>query len=189
MKYFSVINVLRKKELTKACIALYDLIIFAVMIFTIFFVVIANKDSYLIENYPKLVLFLFGFSFAKLVGHLQIAHLAAAPFEQFRKTILAFLFFMNILSVINIMFESGKNSILIFDFFIVIFIIFNFFSWLHFAYFVSEELCEVLDINRFSIKPKIKNDNELKDVQYIQVTVDNLENSERSVENIDKNNI
>lgn len=38
------------------------------------------------------------------------------------------------------------------NFVIIFFLVFNFLSWFHYAYCVSEELCDYLDINRFSIK-------------------------------------
>jgi hypothetical protein len=38
---------------------------------------------------------------------------------------------------------------------IIFFLVFNFAAWFHFAYYMSEEMCEFLKIQRFSI-PHIK---------------------------------
>lgn len=43
---------------------------------------------------------------------------------------------------------------------VIFFLLFNFTAWLHYAYFVSKELCEILNIDRFSIKEQ-----PLKEVQ------------------------
>ena len=41
---------------------------------------------------------------------------------------------------------------------ILFFLIFNFISWLHFAYFCSEELCIILNIKRFSLGKRNENE-------------------------------
>lgn len=53
------------------------------------------------------------------------------------------------------------------NFLIVFFLIFNFLTWLHYAYFVSRELCETLNINVFTIKDK-----QLQETQEVQVQIE-----------------
>ena len=60
------------------------------LIGTLSLVLYTNSSRPFLNQYPKLILFLFGFPFSKLMGHLQLSHLAHSEFDQFRKTICFF---------------------------------------------------------------------------------------------------
>lgn len=63
-----------------------NLIVFILLVISLLSV--ANfSDSKLAEKYPKLVIYLYGLAFCKLVAHLQLAHLCKSRFYQYRKTI------------------------------------------------------------------------------------------------------
>jgi len=83
----SLINVLREFR-EKLSDAIENLIIFFFLVFTLFIVIIYG-ESKIIKEHPKVINILYGFSFAKLVGHLQLAHLSNAKFMQYRKSLLS----------------------------------------------------------------------------------------------------
>jgi len=81
----SLINVLREFR-DKLSDAIQNLLFFLFLVFTLFIVVLYGESS-IIREHPKLINILYGFSFAKLVGHLQLAHLSNAQFLQYRKSL------------------------------------------------------------------------------------------------------
>lgn len=82
----SIINVLRQYR-DNFVDSIENLFIFCFLVLTLFIVIIFG-DSQIIKNHPKLINILYGFSFAKLVGHLQLAHISNAKFMQYRKSLL-----------------------------------------------------------------------------------------------------
>jgi ethanolaminephosphotransferase len=117
--------------------------------------VIFYSDSEIVRNYPKLIIVLYGFAFAKLVSHLQLAHVADSKFNQYRKSLMISFFFLSVFSVKN---SFNKIISIDIDFLIPVFVGMHAIAWAHFAYFVSEELCHILGIYRFSVKRRsIKN--------------------------------
>ncbi len=86
---FSVLNIVNvlTEFRDKLSDAIQNLLIFLFLVLSLFIVVIYG-ESYIIKEYPKIVNILYGFSFAKLVGHLQLAHLSNAKFMQYRKSLL-----------------------------------------------------------------------------------------------------
>jgi ethanolaminephosphotransferase len=85
-----------------------NLFTFITMLVTLLIVLIF-ADSDIIRNHPKLLIILYGLAFAKLVGHLQLAHLADAKFMQFRKSILISSILLSVVAVCNNL--SGSNII------------------------------------------------------------------------------
>jgi len=83
----SLINVLKEFK-DKLSDAIQDLFIFIFLVLTLFIVIIYG-DSKILKEHPKVINILYGFSFAKLVGHLQLAHLSNARFMQYRKSLLS----------------------------------------------------------------------------------------------------
>lgn len=83
----SLINVLSEFR-DKLSDAIQNLIIFIFLVSTLFIVIIYG-ESEIIKQHPKIINILYGFSFAKLVGHLQLAHLSNAKFFQYRKSLLS----------------------------------------------------------------------------------------------------
>jgi ethanolaminephosphotransferase len=94
----SLVNVMKNyKHKTDT---LHNLFIFILMIITLC-IVLFFTESQIINNYPKLIIILYGFIFAKLVGHLQLAHLADAHFMQFRKTFLTSFILLDTVTLAN----------------------------------------------------------------------------------------
>lgn len=127
--------------------ALNNLFIFIYLISSLF-VVVMFSESELLNTYPKLIVLLYGFAFAKLVGHLQLAHLAGAKFMQYRKSILTSFFVLGTISVVNYFLNSKIVNI---DIFIIGCLIMHIIVYIHFAVYVTEELCQTLKIHRFTI--------------------------------------
>jgi ethanolaminephosphotransferase len=115
--------------------------------------VIFYSDSEVLKNYPKLIVILYGFAFAKLVGHLHLSHLADAKFNQYRVSFMVSFFFLSVLSVKNIFNQAITINI---DNFIFFFLGVHIICWMHFAYNVTEEMCQLLGIYRFTVGKRIK---------------------------------
>jgi ethanolaminephosphotransferase len=94
----------------------HNLLIFVFMIFTLYLVIFL-ADSKIIAEYPKVIVLLYGFGFAKLMGHLQLAHLADAKFMQFRKSLMTTYVLLGSISILNALF---KVSVVNIDYVIVI---------------------------------------------------------------------
>lgn len=140
----SLINVFQNYE-DKRDDAITNLVIFFAMN-TSLAGLINFADSQIVREYPKIILILYGFAFAKLVGHLQLAHLADAKFMQYRKSLLITFFWLLAFSLVEHFF---KLKIVNIDLLIIIFTIMHIIVWMHFAYYLTEELCETLGIYRF----------------------------------------
>jgi hypothetical protein len=84
---------------------LHNLFTFITLLVTLIIVLIF-ADSDIIRYHPKLLLILYGLAFAKLVGHLQLAHLADAKFMQFRKSILLSSILLALVALFNRFLES-----------------------------------------------------------------------------------
>ncbi len=83
----SLINVLREFR-GKLSDAMQNLLIFFFLVSTLFIVIIYG-ESKIVKEHPKIINIMYGFSFAKLVGHLQLAHLSNALFMQYRRSLLS----------------------------------------------------------------------------------------------------
>lgn len=86
----SLINVLQEFR-DKLSDAIQNLLIFFFLVSTLFIVIIYG-ESKILKEHPKIINIMYGFSFAKLVGHLQLAHLSNARFMQYRKSLLSTFF-------------------------------------------------------------------------------------------------
>jgi hypothetical protein len=67
----------------------------------------------------------------------------------FRSTLLFFLFSISATSLVNYQIPLQPFTM---DMVVIFFLIFNTMVWLHFAFCVTGELCEYLDLYRFSVK-------------------------------------
>jgi len=105
-----------------------------------------REDVWLVNS--KLLIYVYGFAFSKLVAHLQLAHLAKQKFHQFRKTLVVSSFVLTAAALIE---YHLKFALIDIDYLVVFFFIFNFISWFHLAYHVTGEMCEILNIKRFTI--------------------------------------
>lgn len=99
--------------------AIVNLLIFLFLV-TSLMAVILLADSYIIKNYPKIIVLVYGFAFAKLVGHLQLAHLADAKFLQYRKSLLTSFV---VLFTVSILDYFKMNTFISIDYLIILFLI------------------------------------------------------------------
>ncbi len=147
----SLINVLKKYK-EKRHDAVENLLIFLFLLFTMIIVIVfSESESIILQKYPKVLIILYGFAFAKLVGHLQLAHIADTKFMQYRKSLMTSFVCLASVSLLN---YYLKSKIIDIDSLIITFLIMHIIVWVHFAYYLSEEFCEILSINRFSTEKR-----------------------------------
>jgi ethanolaminephosphotransferase len=97
----------------------HNLLIFVFMILTLFLIIFIN-ESEIVLHHPKILILLYGFGFAKLMGHLQLAHLADAKFMQFRKSLLTTYIILGSISVLNLL---GHKQIINIDAVIIVLLV------------------------------------------------------------------
>jgi len=99
----------------------------------------------------------YGLEFAKIMGILQLSHIMNDNFNPYRIYFIIPVLLNSIHTLIYLF--LGFEFLCSIDYIIVFTLIWNFLSWAHFVYFCSEEMCEILNIKRFSIGkryPKLK---------------------------------
>ena len=109
--------------------------------------VITLNDSIIVREYPKFLIITYGFEFAKMMGVLQVSHILSSPFKVYRHVFLVPLLSILIHSLFY--YFTGITLFLSVDKIICASFVWNIISWAHFVYFCSEEICEILNINRF----------------------------------------
>ena len=142
----SFFGVLLKIPKNKIVDALKNSLIYFLFIGSLMSVISLN-DSIIVRDYPKFLILTYGFQFAKIMGALQVSHILNSPFKVYRAVFLIPLLSLLIHSII--FYFTGKVFIINIDILICASFVWNFLSWAHFVYFCSEELCEILNINRF----------------------------------------
>lgn len=154
---YNICNVIKflGKNYMKGIRSLYAL--FFLVITYLSLVLLNDKNSYFIIKYPRFVILGFGLIFAKLMSLMQLSHIMEVEYKP--------LYFTNVFPLLTILIHSilyslGINIISI-DYIIPVFFIWNLISWLHFIYYCSEEMCEILNINRLTIGKRHK-DKKLK---------------------------
>ena len=141
--FFGVLNTIKKDKIKYA---LKDTLIYVLFSITLLCVCYLT-DSVIVERYPKIIILTFGFQFAKMMGILQLSHILGSPYKIFTPVFLIPLFTLLIYSIIYYL--TGYSLLVSIDALIISTFIWNFISWAHFVYFCSEEICEILNINRF----------------------------------------
>ena len=141
--FFGVLNTIKKDKIKYA---LKDTLIYVLFSITLLCVCYLT-DSVIVERYPKIIILTFGFQFAKMMGILQLSHILGSPYKIFTPVFLIPLFTLLIYSIIYYL--TGYSLLVSIDALIIATFIWNFISWAHFVYFCSEEICEILNINRF----------------------------------------
>ena len=153
----SILKIFKLQNNKKKMQGLIDIFPFIYFLLSFFAVVYFTDSLYAIE-YPQLLIVTFGFQFAKMLGLLQLSHLIKARYNPYNFTfVLPNLCFI-IHSVLYYFMKEYKILFISIDNLILFFLIFNFISWLHFAYFCSEELCIILNIKRFSLGKRNENE-------------------------------
>ena len=149
----SLIKIINMENVTNKLESLIDIFPFIYFLLG-FFSIVYLTDSEVATEYPQLLILTFGFQFAKMLGILQLSHLTGARYNPYTLSfILPNLCFI-IHSIIYYFTKSYRILFINIDNLIIFFFIFNFISWLHFVYYCSEELCIILNINRFSLKKR-----------------------------------
>ena len=149
----SVYKILKMENVTNKLEALIDIFPFIYFLLG-FFSIVYLTESIFVNEYPQLVILTFGFQFAKMLGLLQLSHLTKSRFNPYNiMFILPNLCFI-IHSVIHYYTKIRSILFLNIDNLIWFFFIFNFFSWFHYVYYCSEELCIILGIYRFSLNKR-----------------------------------
>ena len=141
--FFGVLNTIKKDKIKYA---LKDTLIYVLFSITLLCVCYLT-DSVIVERYPKIIILTFGFQFAKMMGILQLSHILGSPYKIFTPVFLIPLFTLLIYSIVYYL--TGYSLLVSIDALIIATFIWNFISWAHFVYFCSEEICEILNINRF----------------------------------------
>ena len=84
---------------------------------------------------------------AKIYCIMQVCQIINSPLRIYKPV---FLIPMLILLVHSIFYYFFKYALFVsVDVLIITFLALNFLSWLHYVYFISEEMCEILNIHRF----------------------------------------
>lgn len=166
----SVIGVLAKIPSEKKADALKNTFIYVIFMFAQLSVPLMN-NSYLAREYPKFLILVWGFEFAKIMGILQLSHILQRPYKCYTPVFLIPIFVVLIHSVFYYL--TRMNLIFSIDTILFCCFFWNFFSWAHYVYFCSEQICEELNIHRFVLgkrhpelesKTKEKEENCLKDI-------------------------
>lgn len=132
---------------------LKDCIIYVLLVASYLFVLLCS-DSVVVRKYPKLLILTYGFLFARLMSYLQLSHLMSAKFQPYTSSFL-FPILTNLIHTIIYMI-TGSSFIFSIDTLIYFFLVWNFVLWCHFVYYVSEEMCNILNIHRFSLGKRRK---------------------------------
>jgi len=143
----SVIGVLINMKKSKRIDAIKNIFIYIIFATSLLSVVLLNDSSIIVREYPKFFILAYGFQFAKILGILQLSHILGSPYNALRPVFLIPLFSLLIHSIIYYCFNI--NLLVSVDTLIIATFIWNLLSWMHFVYFCSDEICEILNINRF----------------------------------------
>ena len=141
--FFGVLINMKKSKRIAAIKNTFIYILFATSLLSIVFL----NDSIIAKEYPKFLVLTYGFQFAKILGILQLSHILSSPYKAFTPVFLIPLFSLLIHSIIYYFFNT--NLLVSIDALIIAAFIWNLLSWMHFVYFCSDEICEILNINRF----------------------------------------
>ena len=144
----SVLGVLKKVKKEKLGTAFKDAFIYFLFAITLACLSFLDEGVY-IKEYPKFIILTFGFQFAKMLGMLQLAHVTNSSYQAYK---FVFLFPLFILLIHSIIYYYNKYQLFgSIDNIIVFCFVWNFLSWAHFVYFCSDQICDILNIKRFSL--------------------------------------
>ena len=143
ISFFSVLKSIKKEKIYYAIKDTFIYILFFITLLCVIFL----TDSIIVRDYPKILFLIFGFQFAKMMGILQLSHILGSPYKVYTPVFLIPLLSLLIHSII---FYLTKCSLLVsIDALLIAILIWNIISWVHYVYYCSEEICELLNINRF----------------------------------------
>ncbi len=142
----SIYGVLASISSDKRLTALKDTLIYFFFFITLLSVGFLT-DSVIAKEYPKILILAFGFQFAKILGILQLSHILGSPFKVYKPVFLIPLLALLIHSLT--FYFTGYSLLVSIDALIIAAFVWNVISWMHYVYFCSDEICEILNINRF----------------------------------------
>ena len=172
--FLSVYHVLKKVDKGKIYGSFYHVLFYFFFFFCFFCVCFCNYDSYVVENYPKIVILTFGFFFAKIMGLMQLSHIMKSYFNPYNFVNVFPLFILMFYSIVEGWFKLDLPFSV--DVWIWIVLIYNFLCWVHFVYFCTSEMCQILNIKVFSIK----NDS-VEHVEEVEVKIDNSDDKKMDI--------
>ena len=144
----SLFGVLNKVKKEKICDAIRTSLIYPLFISVILCVTFLS-NSIIVKNYPKILILAFGFQFSKMMGILQLSHILDSPYRVYQPVFLIPL--LALLTHSLVYFFYNYSILVSIDALIISVFIWNFLSWAHFVYFCSDEICETLNIKRFTL--------------------------------------
>ena len=139
-------GIIKKSDKNKVCDIFKSSFLYILYAGSLLSVVLLN-DSIIVKEYPKLFILSFGILIAKVYCIMQVSQIIKSPLQIYRPV-----FLMPMLSFIihSVVYYFTKYSLFVpIDVLIIITLILNSISWLDYVYFCSEEICEILNINRF----------------------------------------
>ena len=126
---------------------------FSLMNISLIYTLLSLEVDSTIYKYYKLIYYIYGGIFAKLVGHIQIARLGKFEFDQFRISLLVAII-MTPLSIFLFNYKIFSDIVL---YIIIIFLIFySMFLYNESFASITDELCDILQIEKYSIERQLK---------------------------------
>ena len=157
--FFGLISIINVKkflyEKKRKYNIINDLIIYFILLGSFSFISFFNSSN-LIYKYSTFIILIFGLEFSRIVIYLQLCHIQNCKYNPFTFCNLFPLIILNLYTLLNIIFKDILFSI---DYLIYFCFIWNLISWFHLVYFSTEELCNILNIKRFSLKKDNKKEN------------------------------
>ena len=139
-------DIIKKSEKNKVGQIFISSFIYVLFILSLLSVVTFN-NSVIVKEYPKLLILTFGFQIAKIYSIMQVSQILKCPLDLYRPIFLIPLIALLIHSIIYYFIQYSLFVSI--DTLIIIILIVNCISWIHYVYYCSEEICEILNINRF----------------------------------------
>ena len=171
--FLSIFNVLKKIDKGKIYENFYHVLFYFLFFFCFCFVCFC-QESYVVENYPKIIILIFGFQFAKIMGLMQLSHIMKSYFNPYNFFNIFPLFILYFYSIVEGCFKL--NLPLGIDFWIWFCLIYNFLAWGHFVYFCTLEMCQILNIKVFSIK-----NTSVEHVEEVEVKIESVDEKKLDV--------
>ena len=144
----SLFGVLNKVKKDKIYDAIKTSLMYPLFLLTILSVTFLS-NSIIVKNYPKFLILTFGFLFSKMMGILQLSHILGSPYRVYQPVFLIPIF--SLLTHSLVYYFYNYSLLVSIDALIISVFIWNYLSWAHFVYFCSEEICETLNIKRFTL--------------------------------------
>ena len=153
--FASFFNVLLFKCRDKWKQALGDTVVYSV--FLLAFVMVAFwSDCTIATKYPKVVIIVFGFAFAKMMGIMQLCHICNCEYDQYQLSymccFIACIVYVAVYKLTGV--KIGGDM----DWMIIACGVVNVIAWLHYVVCVCKEICEIMGIYVYSVAKRQRNE-------------------------------